>query len=153
MARWQLPSEVTLWITNLNSALHVRLAWRLLPIFTGMLFAQGRKTVASWLRGGGCGHDYKAYYYFLGSLGRKAQFVSSSLLRLAVDVIAPGERLLFALDDTPTKRYGPRVEGAGIHHNPTPGPAEQQLLYGPVWATGAWVVRRPGWGAVGLRRR
>ena len=93
-----------------------------------MLFAQGRKTVASWLRGGGFGCDYKAYYYFLGSLGRKAQFVSSLLLRLAVDVIAPGERLLFALDDTPTQRYGARVEGAGIHHNPTPGPVLVEQL-------------------------
>jgi len=153
MARWQLPSEVTLWITCLSSALHGRLAWRLLPIFTGMLFAQRRKTVASWLRGGGFGHDYKAYYYLLGSLGRKAQFVSSLLVRLAVDVIAPGERLLFALDDTPTKRYGPRVEGAGIHHNPTPGPAEQKFLYGHVWVTVAWVVRHPCWGAIGFPLR
>src|SRR5258707_6624951 len=118
-----------------------------------MLFAQGRKTVASWLRAGGFGHDYKAYYYFLGSLGRKTQFVSSLLLRLAVDVIAPGERLLFALDDTPTKRYGPLVEGAGIHHNPTPGPAEQKFLYGHVWVTVAWVVRHARWGALGLPLR
>src|SRR5215831_19642747 len=150
MARWQLPSEVTLWITCLSSALHGRLAWRLLPIFTGMLFAQRRKTVASWLRSGGFGHDYKAYYYLLGSLGRKAQFVSSLLVRLAVDVIAPGERLLFALDDTPTKRYGPRVEGAGIHHNPTPGPAEQKFLYGHIWVTLALVAHHPLWGAIGL---
>jgi hypothetical protein len=46
--------------------------------------------------------------------------LSQSVLR----VVNPGERFLFALDDTPTKRYGPHVEGAGIHHNPTPGPAE-----------------------------
>jgi hypothetical protein len=153
MAQWQLPLELTLWIMHLSPALHARLAWRLLPIFTGMLFAQGRKTVASWLRGGGFGHDYQAYYYFLGSLGRKTQFVSSLLLRLAVDVIAPGERLLFALDDTPTKRYGPLVEGAGIHHNPTPGPAEQKFLYGHVWVTVAWVVRHPCWGTIGLPLR
>jgi hypothetical protein len=153
MAQWQLPAELTLWILHLSSALHARLAWRLFPIFTGMLFAQGGKTVASWLRGGGLGHDYKAYYYFLGSLGRKTQLVSSLLLRLAVNVIAPGERLLFALDDTPTKRYGPLVEGAGIHHNPTPGPAEQKFLYGHVWVTVAWVVRHPYWGTIGLPLR
>jgi hypothetical protein len=28
-------------------------------------------------------------------------------------------RIRFALDDTPSKRYGPHVEGAGVHHNPT----------------------------------
>src|SRR6516164_2599459 len=153
MAEWQLPGEVALWITQLSQALHARLAWRLLPLFTGLLFAQGRKTVASWLRGAGRGADYKAYYYFLGSLGRKAHFVSGLLLRLAINVVAPGERLLFGLDDTPTKRYGPWVEGAGIHHNPTPGPAAQKFLYGHVWVSLAWLVRHPRWGALGLPLR
>src|SRR5713226_8946794 len=153
MAEWQLPLALTVWIAHLSQALHARLAWRLLPIFTGMLFAQGRKTVASWLRGGGLGPDFRAYYYFLGSLGRKAHFVSSLLLRLALDVIAPNGRLLFALDDTPTKRYGRQVEGAGIHHNPTPGPADQKFLYGHVWVTVAWVVRHPWWGTIGLPLR
>jgi hypothetical protein len=150
VAEWQLPVALTVWIAHLSQALHARLAWRLLPLLSGMLFAQGRKTVASWLRGGGLGPDFRAYYYFLGSLGRKAQLVSSLLLRLAFDVIAPDGRLLFALDDTPTKRYGRQVEGAGIHHNPTPGPAEQKFLYGHVWVTVAWVVRHPCWGAIGL---
>ena len=150
MAEWQLPVELTVWIAHVSQPLHARLAWRLLPILTGMLFAQGRKTVASWLRGGGLGADFKAYYYFLSSLGRKAHFVSGLLLRLAVAVIAPDGRLLFALDDTPTKRYGKQVEGAGIHHNPTPGPAEQKFLYGHIWVTLAWVVRHPRWGTIGL---
>src|SRR5438046_4853476 len=75
------------------------------------------------------------------------------LLRIAVQVIVPGERLLLALDDTPTQRYGPLVEGAGIHHNPTPGPADQKFLYGHVWVTIAWVVRHPRWGAIGLPLR
>lgn len=40
------------------------------------------------------------------------------------------ERLLLVIDDSPTKRYGPKVEGAEVHHNPTPGPADQPYLYG-----------------------
>ena len=36
------------------------------------------------------------------------------------------DRLLAVIDDTP-KRYGPKVEGGGIHHNPTPGPADQNI--------------------------
>jgi hypothetical protein len=47
-------------------------------------------------------------------------------------VIVPDGRWLFALDDTPTKRYGRRVEGAGIHHNPTPGPAVDRRHPRPV---------------------
>jgi len=150
---WCLPVELVLWITQLSQPLHGRLAWRLLPLITGMLFAQGRRTVASWLRAAGLGRDFKAYYYFLGSLGRKTSYVSALLLRRAVDVIDPGERLLFGMDDTPTKRYGRQVEGAGIHHNPTPGPADQKFLYGHVWLTVAWIVRHPRWGTIGLPLR
>jgi hypothetical protein len=150
MARWQLPADIVSWITQLSRCLHARLAWRLLPLFVGVLFAQGRRTVTRWLRAGGLQDDYRAYYYFLGSLGRKVQYVSSRLLRLVVDQAAPGTRWLFAIDDTPTKRYGPQIEGAGIHHNPTPGPADQEFLYGHVWVTVAWVIRHPCWGVIGL---
>jgi hypothetical protein len=151
--KWRLPGELVLWITHLSQPLHARVAGRLLAVITGMLFAQGRLTVASWLRAAGLGQDFRAYYYFLGSLGRNVKFVASLLLRRAVAVIEPGERLLFALDDTPTKRYGPNVEGAGIHHNPTPGPADQKFLYGHIWVTLAWIVRHPRWGTIGLPLR
>jgi hypothetical protein len=47
--------------------------------------------------------------------------------RLLTEVVAPlfggAERLTLAPDDTRTKRYGPHVQGAGVRHNPTPGPA------------------------------
>ena len=150
MATWTLPDEVSLWIERMSGLVHRRSAWRLLPFLIGALFGQGRKTVASWLRGGELGDDFRAYYYLLGSLGRNVKSLSWMLLRIAIDVIAPGERLLFALDDTPTKRYGPFVEGAGIHHNPTPGPADQKFLYGHVWVTMSWVVRHAAWGTIGL---
>lgn len=153
MGAWPLPAELVALITSLAGPLHGRLAWRLLPLMAGALFAQGRRTVASWLRAAGLGPDYKAYYYFLGTLGRKCELLASLLLRRAVALIAPRGRLLFALDDTPTKRYGKHVEGAGLHHNPTPGPADQKYVYGHVWVTLAWVVRHPLWGALALPLR
>ena len=153
MATWQLPVEFAGWITQLSQPLHARLAWRLLPVFTGMLFAQGRRTVTSWLRGGGLQADYRLYYYFLGSLGRKTQWVACLLLSRILAVVEPGPRWLFALDDTPTARYGPHVEGAGLHHNPTPGPADQQFVYGHVWVTLSMVLRHPLWGTIGLPLR
>jgi hypothetical protein len=103
-----------------------------------------------WLRAGELRNDYQDYYYLLGSLGRNIKALAGALLRLAVQAINPGERLLFAIDDTPTKRYGPKVEGAGMHHNPTPGPAGQKFLYGHVWVTLSWVVRHACWGTIGL---
>lgn len=153
MAAWTLPPELTARIATLAALLHGRLAKRLLPLMAGMLFARGRQTVASWLRAGGLGQDYQDYYYFLGSLGRKVNWLAGLLLAEAVRVVGPGERLLFALDDTPTKRYGPHVPGAGIHHNPTPGPAGSEFLYGHVWVTVAWVVRHTLWGTIGLPLR
>ncbi len=49
--------------------------------------------------------------------------MAQRLLGLLLVRLSDGDRVLFAVDHSPTKRYGPKVEGAGIHHNPTPGPA------------------------------
>ena len=76
-------------------------------------------------------------------MGREAELMASMLLRLVAKMLPAGDVLLFALDDTPTKRSGPKVEGAGIHHSPTPGPADQKFLYGHIWVTIAWIVQHP----------
>jgi hypothetical protein len=150
MAAWELPAELASWIVQMSFMLDRRVAWRLVPLLVGALFGQGRQTVASWLRGGELGADFRLYYYFLGSLGRNVKTVAGVLFRIAVRVIVPGDRLLLAIDDTPTKRAGPQVEGAGIHHNPTPGPAGHKFLYGHVWVMLSWVVRHRWWGTIGL---
>jgi DDE superfamily endonuclease len=150
MAAPCLNADVTAWINRLARVLDPRISWRLLPILDGLLFATGRRTVSSWLRAAQLSKHYQDYYYFLSSLGHKVELLAAVLLRIAVDVIAPKGRILLALDDTPSKRYGPKVEGAGIHHNPTPGPAGAKFLYGHVWVTLAWVVRHPRWGTIGL---
>lgn len=147
----RFPSgDVKGWIDRLAEPLDARVSWRLLPLLTGLLFATGRRTVSSWLRAGGLSADYQDYYYFLSSLGHKVKSLATVLVQIAVEVIAPSGRILVAIDDTPSKRYGPKVEGAGVHHNPTPGPAGAQFLYGHNWVTLAWVVRHPLWGAIGL---
>jgi hypothetical protein len=150
MAIWQLPTELVAWISDMASWLHARLAFRLLPLFTGLLMARGRRTVASWLRASGIGKDFRDYYYFLGSLGRNIKSAGSVVLAKVLGTVPLGQRILMALDDSPTKRYGKWVEGAGLHHNPTPGPADQKLVYGHVWVTLALVVRHTLWGTIGL---
>jgi len=153
MVPWSFPDGVEHWIVQLSRMLHRRLAWRLLPLLVGVVLAQGRRTVSSWLRAGNLSDDYQDYYYFLGSLGRNSASVASALFTIAWQWIGGEEVLLFALDDTPTKRYGPQVQGAGIHHNPTPGPAGQKFVYGHVWVTLSWLVRHPAWGTIGLPLR
>jgi hypothetical protein len=45
------------------------------------------------------------------------------------------------------------VQGAGIHHNPTPGPAGEKFVYGHIWVTLAWLVRHPTWDTLALPLR
>lgn len=153
MAPWKLPAEFTQWLTQLSQPLHGRNAWRFVPLLVGLLFAQGRRTVTSWLRAAGIGKGFQRYYYFLGSLGRKVESVAALVLCRVARVLPVDERIVLAIDDTPTKRYGPWVEGAGIHHNPSPGPADQKFVYGHVWVTLAWVAQHAWWGTIGLPLR
>jgi hypothetical protein len=146
----RLTAEWTAWVAALAAPLHRRSAWRLADVVLGILIASGRRTAASWWRAAKIGDRFRPYYYFLGSVGRKAVEVAAALLRITLDRIASGDRLLFAIDDTPTKRYGPKVQGAGIHHNPTPGPAGSKFLYGHSWLTLSRIVRHDRCGAIGL---
>src|SRR5262245_48585219 len=149
--QWQCPHEYAEWVEWLASGLHGRSRWRLLVVLLGMLFAAGRRTISSWLRAAGVSTDYVDYYYFIGSVGRKTETVASRLFeRMLRTIAADDERVLLALDDTPTKRYGPKVQGAGIHRNPTPGPTDQKFLFGHIWVTVSWVVRHALWGTIGL---
>ncbi|HJT78788.1 MAG TPA: transposase [Gemmataceae bacterium] len=132
------------------SFLHQRAAWRLAPLLLGALFATGRRTLTSWLRAAGVGSGFAAFCYFLAALGRHADFPAGLLLQRVLLHLAPAGPLLFALDDTPTQRYGPKVQGAGVHHNPTPGPTDPKFLYGHIWVPRVYVALHPRWGAIGL---
>jgi hypothetical protein len=150
MATPCLTVGVKAWIERMACVLDPRSSWKLLPLLSGLLFATGRRTVSSWLRAGDLSRHYQDYYYLVWACGRKVKALAGVVLQIAVQVIAPSGRILLALDDTPSKRYGPKVEGAGIHHNPTPGPAGSKFLYGHNWVTLAWVVRHHLWGTIGL---
>ena len=122
--RWDAPEQWSEWSDWLAAGLHARNRWRLPILLTGMLFASGRRTVTTWLRAAGVSGDYQDYYYLLTSVGRNSKKIASQVVLLALDTLSLPERLLLVIDDSPTKRYGPHVEGADVHHNPTPGPAD-----------------------------
>ena len=151
--RWQCPSEWSEWSEWLSAGLHARNRWRLPVLLAGILLARGRRTVTTWLRAAGVSDDFDDYYYFLAAVGRKSESVATRLLILILQILPSPERLLAVIDDSPTKRYGPKVEGADIHRNPTPGPADQRYLYGHIWVTLSLALRHPRWGALALPLR
>jgi hypothetical protein len=55
-----------------------------------------------------------------------------------------------AVDDSPTQRFGRHVEGANVHHNPTPGPADGPWLYGHNWVCLAMLLRHSLFGVIAL---
>lgn len=150
MVRYQPPKDWQQWVEWLAAGLHGRSRWRLSLILLGMVFARGRRTVTTWLRAAGISDDFGDYYYFLQPLGRKSKALAERLFMLLLMRLETGNRLLLVVDDSPTKRYGPHVQGAGIHHNPTPGPADQKFLYGHIWVTISLVLRHPLWQTIGL---
>ena len=106
-------------------------------------FARGRRTVASRPAPVRAGRDDKRDYYLLGSVGRKALAIAGVLLRILLKRLpgdGPGTPLVFAIDDSPTQRYGPHVEGAlGSITTPLrdrPGPRSSTATSGSVWP--AW---------------
>ena len=151
--RWDCPDQWSEWSEWLAAGLHARNRWRFPVLLMGILFAGGRRTVTTWLRAAGVSDDYQDYYYLLTCVGRKTESIATQLVALLLRTLPLPERLLLVIDDSPTKRYGPKVEGADVHHNPTPGPADQPFLYGHVWVTISLALRHPKWGALALPLR
>jgi hypothetical protein len=120
-------------------------------LLLGAVPARGRRTVTSWIRAAKLSDRYQSCYIAVAAAGRKADSIAR---RLLIEVVRPhlagATRLTLALDDTPTKRYGPHVQGAGVHHNPTPGPAGSPYVYGHVFVVLALLVAHPAWGVVAL---
>lgn len=151
MASYHAPRDWEERIDWLAAALHGRSRWRWPVLLLGALFAQGRRVVASWIRAAGVSDDYQDYYAFLQSVGRQWSRLGGRLLVLVLlRVLKDQQRVLLAIDDSPTKRYGPQVQGAGIHHDPTPGPTGNAFCYGHVWVTLAVIVRHRWWGTIAL---
>jgi hypothetical protein len=139
------------WFSRLASALDCRSASRLARLFLGAVLARGRRTVTTWIRAAKLSDRFQSCYTAVAAAGKRADHIARRLLTEVVLPLVKGtERLTLALDDTPTKRYGPQVQGAGVHHNPTPGPAGSPYVYGHVFVVLGLLVNHKAWGTIAL---
>jgi DDE superfamily endonuclease len=139
------------WFSALAAALDPRSGPRLAWLFVGAVLARGRRTVTNWIRAAGLSGEYRRCYTSVAAAGKRTDLMAAHLAREVVKPLVAGTaRLTFALDDTPTERYGRHVQGAGVHHNPTPGPAGGLFVYGHVWVVLGLLACHPAWGVVAL---
>ena len=139
------------WFSSLAALLDIRSAPRRVRLFLGAVLAAGRRTVTGWLRAAGIPDEFRPAYTTAAAAGKRADLLAARLAHAALQPrLAAAQRLTFGIDDTPTQRYGPEVEGAGVRHHPTPGPAAARFVYGHVRGTLAWLARHPAWGAIAL---
>ena len=149
--KWIFPDSWQIMTIAICSVLHQRSAWRMSIIIAGIVFAKGRKTITSWFRAAGITERYKAFYYFVGSIGQKTEIIATVLFEIMIKLVYKNQdRVLMAIDDSPTKRYGPKVTGAGIHRNPAVGPDGAKFIYGHIWVTLSALARHKSWGTIGL---
>jgi DDE superfamily endonuclease len=144
-----LPALLTSFFLDLAHWLHKRSAARLPVLLAGILFAKARRTVTSWFRAAGITNDFRNSYTTVCAVGRASESMAITAV-IAVRPLLDRKRLVVAIDDMPTQRYGPQVEGAGIHHHPSPSPAGEKHLYGHVWVVLAALARHPDWGTIAL---
>ena len=141
-------------ISVLQAVMDRRIAFRLAIVVAGMLLADDRRTASAWFVAAGVQDDWDRFYNCLISVGRTSEKLATAVLGQVVQKFAAGiDRITVGMDDSPTARFGRHVEGAGVHHNPTPGPADGEWLYGHNWVALAWLATHPLWGVIALPLR
>lgn len=145
-----LPPELSRVLDRFAFWLDPRSALRLPVLLLGILLASGRRTATAWFRAADITHDFRRAYHTIYAVGRNSPSMSLAAWDTLCPCLAGSHRLTLAIDDTPTPRYGPCVEGAGIHHNPAPGPAGEKFVYGHIWVSLAALAKHPNWGTIAL---
>ena len=93
--------------------------------------------------------EFRPCYATVAAAGARTALAAVHLAREVVKpLVTDVARLTFAIDDTPTERTGRHVQGAGVHHNPTPGPGDRTTPYSLLITTSStssyWIRNRAG---------
>jgi len=100
--------------------LFARRVWRhALVLVAGTLLAPGKRTVCAALRAMGLSQErhFTRYHRVLNRARWSSLAVSRVLLGLLVATLAPADPLVFGLDETIERRWGPQIAAKGLYRD------------------------------------
>ena len=110
-------------------------------ILGALLTIAKRRSVTQWLKAAQISDDFRQAFYHIPNVGRKSENLFDEMIELVLQqlskVIMASSKIRSVLDDSPTKRYGKKIEGAGYHHIPTPGRTNAKTCFGHSWVVAA----------------
>lgn len=115
-----LPSELAPIILAFQPLMLNRTWEHAVVLLVGAILAPGKRTVSSVLRIMGRQREpgFVNYHRVLNRAAWDPRQASAILLRLLIQHFAPRGRLLFGIDDTIERRWGPKISARGIYRDP-----------------------------------
>ena len=147
----QAKTSPTDLILSLRSVLYKPCRPYFAKILLGSLLTVG--CISSWTLAGRQDKRYKKIYWFVARIGKQVDKIQDRLLRWLLESsrLFPLESLIeLVIDDSPIKRYGRKVEGAGRMHDPTNPHCRNATCYGHSLVMVGMIARRPLFGRICL---
>lgn len=135
-----LCQNFTIWLDKPSGQRWHSLLW-------GILLATGRRTATSWFRATDI-TDFRPAYHTIFAVGCKHDHLAITTFQAVKPNLQDARTLRSTFDDTPTMRYGPHVQEAGFHRNPTPAPTGAKYCYGHNWLLCTVLADHPDWGTI-----
>lgn len=111
-------------------------------------------TVSKWIRCTSEEKRYKKYYQHLQCIGKQLNKLQGGLVNFLLQYIpslfAGCSRIVLVADDSPIKRSGSKIEGAGWIHDPTSKNVKATTCYGHSLVVLSLVLEHPKWGTISV---
>ena len=131
-------------IVSLQSVLYKPCRRYFETILFGSLLTVG--CVTSWILAGSQDKQYRKVYKFIARIGKQVDKLQHRVLRWLLEFsrLFPIELPIeLVIDDSPIKRYGRKVEGAGRMYDPTNPHCRNATCYGHSLVMVGMIARRP----------
>jgi hypothetical protein len=116
-----------------------------LTVLTGWAFCFARHTVTNIIVAAGAYRKhFSCYHRFFGRARWYPDAIGYDLLMKALEFVPDDEPVVFAVDDTLTRKTGRHIWGAAMHHDPLRSTSRRaEFSFGHSWVVLAIVVRMP----------